>query len=113
MGVGSGILNTTGTLQYPQYAVDSVGGNSTTFINAPGFVNMQGTLQPASAKLIQEYAKENITINYTFYTQTNILAGSIVGTVLIVGGNLYMLRGRKDEGGRGRVFSLHLERKDS
>lgn len=107
-----GLYNDLGTIQSPTYTVDSMGGSNPVYTNVAGLTNFAGTLQPASGKLITEYARRNIVVSHNWFTTVS-LENVIVGQVLIVSGTLYIIHNHQNEGGRFRVWSLDLERKDN
>ncbi len=96
------------TFKRPAFTADAMGGqvrtNSTIY-------SVSGSLQPASGRIIEEFARRSMQISHTFYTNTEIVlkAGDIMTDASAATYNVVYFT---DEAGQARVFSAHLLKKD-
>ncbi len=112
MSLATLCINTVAQIYRPTMTVDSHGGYTPVSGNSELiYADVPNSLQPASGKLIEEFARRSMTITHTMYTPTPIVLKA--GDIVSAGNQLtFIVVWFEDSAGRGRVFAAHLLLKD-
>jgi hypothetical protein len=91
------------------HAADTYGGQTATF--AAFLSGVPCSLQPASGRIVEEFARRGMRVDFTMYSPTDI-SGALAGYRVTIDSVKYLVVWAEDQAGRGSVFAVHLLRKD-
>lgn len=103
------LCNHTATLQRPTASADAYGGESNSF--SALLSDFACTVQPASGRLIEQFARLSMQISHTLYTPTDITSAR-AGDRVVFNSENYIVVWKEDQAGRASVYAIHLLKKD-
>ncbi len=102
------LCNQTATIKRTNYGTDDFGGVTISY--SAVYTDVPVSVQPASGRTIEEFARRGTQITNTVYTPKAVAIKS--EDTVEVGSAIYLVQWFEDQAGRGRVYAIHCKQKE-